>query len=72
MTEKDENISARISDELQKRFPELKPKIAQLSDNSFVYELEKHNNYTYYKVKYRFSPSGTLAIEWDSSELTVI
>jgi hypothetical protein len=72
MTEKQENIKTKISAELQKRFPDLKPKLAEITDTSFVYELEKHQNYTYYRVKYRFSPSGTPEIDWDNAELTVI
>jgi hypothetical protein len=72
MSEKEENIKTKISDELQKRFPDLKPKIAEITGSSFVCELEKHQNYTYYRVKYRISPSGALAIDWDNAELTVI
>jgi hypothetical protein len=72
MTEREENIKTKISAELQKQFPDLKPKIAEITDSSFVCELEKHQNYTYYRVKYRFSPSGTIVIDWDNAELTVI
>ena len=72
MTEKEKNIETRISAELHKQFPDLKPKIAEITDSSFVCELEKHQNYTYYRVKYSLSSSGTLSIDWDNAELTVV
>ena len=72
MAEKEENITTKISEELRKQFPDLKPKIAEVTVSSFIYELEKHQNYTYYKVEYRLTPSGTLAIDWDNAELTLI
>jgi ABC-type Zn2+ transport system substrate-binding protein/surface adhesin len=72
MAEKEESITTKISEELKKQFPDLKPKIAKITGNSFIYELEKHQNYTYYKTEYRLSQSGTLAIDWDNAELTVI
>jgi ABC-type Zn2+ transport system substrate-binding protein/surface adhesin len=71
MAEKEENITTKISEELKKQFPDLKPKIAEVTGSSFIYELEKHQNYTYYKVRYSLSPTGTLAIDWDNAELTV-
>ena len=71
MPEKDQDIIAGISEELKKQFPDLNPKIAEISENSFIYELEKHDNYTYYIVKYNLSPSGTLTIDWENAELTV-
>ena len=66
------DIRTKISDELFKQFPDLKPKIAELTDNSFTYELEKHGNYTYYIVRYNISASGVLTIDWENAELTVI
>jgi hypothetical protein len=71
MTEKEQNIRTKISDELIKQFPDLKPKIAEISENSFIYELEKHDNYTYYRVRYKLSSSGALVIDWEDAELTV-
>ena len=71
MTDKEQTIVSRISEELKKQFPDLKPKIAEISDNSFIYELEKHDNYTYFKVKYILLSSGTLTIDWENAELTV-
>jgi hypothetical protein len=67
-----QNIMKLISDELLNQYPDQKPKIAALTDNSFTYELEKHGNFTYYMVSYSVSPSGTLSIDWDNAELTVI
>ena len=71
MTEKEQNIRTSISEELQKQFPDLKPKIAEISESSFIYELEKHDNYTYYVVKYSLAPTGTVTIDWENAELTV-
>jgi hypothetical protein len=72
MTEKEQNLRSGILNELIKQFPDLKPKIAEMTENSFTYELEKHNNYTYYVVRYNFSAEGKLSIDWDNAELTVI
>jgi hypothetical protein len=72
MTEKEQKLRTQILDELMKQFPDLKPKIAEITGNSFTYELEKHNNYTYYIVKYNLSASGELTIDWENAELTVI
>jgi hypothetical protein len=71
MAEKEHSIRTKILDELLKHFPDLKPKIAEITEYSFTYELEKHSNYTYYVVKYSLSDSEELIIDWDSSELTV-
>jgi hypothetical protein len=72
MTEKAQNLRSKISDELMKKFPDLKPVIAEITENSFTYELEKHNNYTYFIVKYELSDSGILTIDWDNAKLTII
>ena len=71
MTEKEQNILTRISEELLSQFPYLKPKIASVTEDSFTYELEKHGNYTYYRVRYNLTPSGALIIDWENAELTV-
>lgn len=72
MTEKEQKLLTKISNELMKQFPDHKPKIAELTEDSFTYELEKHNNYTYYVVRYNLSASGELTIAWGTAELTVI
>jgi hypothetical protein len=72
MTEKEQNLPTKISDELKKQFPDQKPKIAELTDNRLTYELEKHGSFTYYVVSYKLSDSGILTIDWDNAELTVI
>lgn len=72
MTDKQQNLRSEILGELIKQFPDLKPKIAEITEDSFTYELEKHNNYTYYVVKYNLSVSGELTIDWENAELTVI
>jgi hypothetical protein len=60
-----------ITDQLTRQFPDLNPKIARLGETEFMYELEKHGNFTYYSVKYRLSHSGSLTIDWENAELTV-
>ncbi len=72
MTEKEQYLRTRISEELLKRFPDHQPKIAGITEYSFTYELEKHSNYTYYVVKYELSSSDELTIDWENAELTVI
>lgn len=72
MTENEHDLRTRISDELLKQFPDHNPKIAGITEYSFTYELEKHNNYTYYVVKYELSSSGELTVDWVNAELTVI
>lgn len=72
MSGKEQHIGTKISEELMKQFPDLKPKIAEITGDSFTYELEKHNNYTYYVVRYNLSASGELTIAWGTAELTVI
>jgi hypothetical protein len=72
MSEKEQNIGRKISEELLKQFPDQKPKIAEITENRFTYELEKHGNYTYFVVSYSLSPAGALEIDWDNAELTVI
>jgi hypothetical protein len=72
MTERIQNIMNLILDELMKQFPDQKPKIAALSDDSFTYELEKHGNFTYFMVDYNITPSGAVTIDWDNAELTVM
>jgi hypothetical protein len=71
MTEEEQIIRRKISAELVKQFPDLNPKIAIVHENTFTYELEKHDNYTYYSVGYSVTPSGDLIVDWESAELTM-
>ena len=68
MAEDEKNHIAKISEELNRQFPDLKPKIAKMGEKSFIYELEKHDNYTYFSVEYEFIPSGELKIDWGNVE----
>ena len=72
MTEKEQDLRTRISEELLKQFPDHQPKIAGITEYSFTYELEKQRNYTYYVVKYELLSSGEMTIDWKNAELTVI
>jgi hypothetical protein len=71
MPEMNEKLRKQISDELKIRFPDMKPKIAEIKDKSIIYELEKHGNFTYYSVNYNISREGDLKADWDNAELTV-
>jgi hypothetical protein len=71
MTE-EEKLRNRILDELLKRWPDHNPKIAEVHENTFTYELEKHGNYTYFVVGYSIMSSGELKIDWGSAQLTML
>ena len=71
MTESRKKLIADITGELNAKFPGMKPKIAELREQSFIYELEKHENYTYYSVRYSIDQSGKLTVDWGSAELTI-
>ena len=72
MSETTDNILAhKIMQVLKQQFPGMNPRIASIQDDSFVYELEEHGNYTYYTVRYSILPSGEVAAGWDSAELAV-
>ncbi len=72
MKENEVNLHSQITEALKIKFPDMKPKIAKVEANSFIYELEKHDNYTYFSVEYKLSANGILAIDWANAELTVI
>ena len=72
MKENESDLHNQIKEALEKQFPDLKPKIAKVSENSFIYELEKHDNYTYFSVEYKRSANGILTIDWANAQLTVI
>lgn len=71
MEEEGQEIRRKISEALIKQFPDLKPKIAEITGHRFIYELEKHDNYTYFVVNYHLSGSGELEIDWGNAELAV-
>jgi hypothetical protein len=72
MADNKEKIIKRISDELIIRFSGMNPRIAEIKDTCFIYELERHGNYMYYSVNYHISPSGELIADWDNPELAVL
>jgi hypothetical protein len=67
-----QKLRENILSELLIKWPDQKPKIAELRDNAFTYELEENNNYTYYIVGYSINKSGELKVDWGSEELTMI
>ncbi len=72
MTQEEQILWKKINIELLRQFPDLNPKIVKVFPTKFTYELEKHNNYTYYAVGYSLYPSGELNVDWDNAELTII
>jgi serine/threonine protein phosphatase PrpC len=71
MTEK-QKLRDKILVELLKRWPDDNPKIAEVLEKTFIYELEKHDNYTYFVVGYSIMSSGELKVDWGSAELTML
>jgi hypothetical protein len=71
MEKNEQYITEKIMVRLTEKFPDLNPRIAEVSGKSFTYELERHNNYTYFIVKYKIDPSGELKVDWDSAEQTM-
>lgn len=72
MKTEEDFLRIKIMAELLKQFPDLKPKVASITGKQFVYELERHDNYTYYSVGYTFDKAGNLIVNWESAELTII
>jgi hypothetical protein len=70
--EENQKLRDKILVELFKQWPDLNPKIAEVHEKTFTYELEKYNNYTYYVVGYSITKSGELKVDWRSAELTML
>jgi hypothetical protein len=71
MTDRMQKHRDAIAVQLNEQYSDLKPKIARINESDFIYELEKHGNFTYYSVRYHFSSSDNLIIDWETAELTV-
>jgi len=70
--EEKQKLSDKILVELFKRWPDRNPKVAEILEKTFTYELERNNNYTYYVVGYSINHSGELNVDWASAELTML
>jgi hypothetical protein len=63
-----QKTSEKILTALIERFPDSNPAIIELTSESFKYQLEKNDNYSYFLVEYSIDPSGNLKINWKSAE----
>lgn len=72
MEEKEKTIRMKIMSELTERFPDLDPKIAEVTEKQFTYELEKHGSYSYYSVSYRLTSKEELDADWDNAEMRMM
>jgi hypothetical protein len=71
MEKNEQNIRIKIMARLIEKYPDLNPKIAEISGKRFTYELERHKNYTYFIAEYKIDPSGELKVDWDNAEQTM-
>ena len=70
-TERSGRLAGIIAKELNDRFPGQKPFLAEIKEDSFIFELDDHGNFSYYAVRYSFSPSGNFSADWDHPEPAV-
>ena len=68
MKEEIQKLYDKISAELFKKFPDSNPRIIEIFDKSFKYELERNDNYAYYLVGYTTDSSGELKVDWKRAE----
>jgi len=68
MKAQDQKITDKILTALFERFPESNPTLIELTSDSFKYQLEKNDNYSYFLVGYSIEQSGNLKVNWKSSE----
>jgi hypothetical protein len=68
MTAQDKKTSDKILTALLERFRDSNPAIIEITLESFKYQLEKNDNYSYFLVEYSLDPSGNLKVDWASAE----
>jgi hypothetical protein len=64
----DKKLSDKIQSALLDQFPGGKPAIIEVTDNTFKYQLERNDNYSYFLVGYSINSSGDLKIDWKNAE----
>jgi hypothetical protein len=64
----DKKLSDKILSALVSRFPGSKPSIIEVADNSFKYQLERNDNYSYFLVSFSLNESGDLKVDWKNAE----
>lgn len=68
MKAQDQKLSDKILTALSERFPDSNPTLIQFTTDSFRYQLEKNDNYSYFLVGYSIDESGDLKVNWKSAE----
>ena len=64
----DKKLSVKILSALLSQFPGSKPSIIEVTDNTFKYQLERNDNYSYFLVTYSVDSSGDLKVNWKNAE----
>lgn len=68
MKAQDQKTSDKILTALSERFPDSNPTLIEVTSDSFKYQLEKNDNYSYFLVGYSIDPSGNLKVNWKNAE----
>lgn len=68
MKAQDQKISEKILTALSERFPDSNPTLIGVTSDSFKYQLEKNDNYSFFLVEYSIDQSGDLKVNWKSAE----
>ena len=64
----DKKLSDKINSALLSQFPGSKPSIIEVADNTFKYQLERNDNYSYFLVGFSNNESGDLKVDWKNAE----
>jgi hypothetical protein len=64
----DKKLSVKILSALLSQFPGSKPSVIEVADNSFKYQLERNDNYSYFQVGFSVNESGDLKVDWKNAE----
>ena len=64
----DKKLSDKILSALSSQFPGSKPSIIEVSDNTFKYQLERNDYYSYFLIGFSVSESGDLKVDWKKAE----
>jgi hypothetical protein len=68
MKAQDQKLSDKILTALSERFPDSNPSVIEITADTFKYQLERNDNYSYFLTGYSIDPSGSLKINWTSAE----
>jgi len=68
MKAQNQKISDKILTALSERFSDSNPTLIEVTSDSFKYQLEKNDNYSFFLVGYSIDQSGDLIVNWKSAE----